>query len=160
MKAALGLGTNLGNRLLNLRACVRYLGENMNVVAKSDVFETEPWGVTDQPRFLNACVLAEPLGERPFDPENLLSVLKTIEKRAGRGETRRWGERVIDIDILLMDDLVYESEILTIPHPYMRARQFVLTPLSQILQEWKKEAAKLAEKEKGDQRPPLRICHL
>ncbi|GHS93299.1 2-amino-4-hydroxy-6-hydroxymethyldihydropteridine diphosphokinase [Synergistales bacterium] len=157
MKAALGLGTNLGNRLLNLRAAVRYLRENMNVIAKSDVFETEPWGVTDQPRFLNACVLAEPLCGKPFDPENLLSILKAIEKRMGRTNTRRWGERVIDIDILLIDDLVYKSEILTIPHPYMRERQFVLTPLSQILPEWKD----VGEYTKGERiGSPLRICHL
>lgn len=160
MKAALGLGTNLGNRLANLRKAVRYLRENMNIIAKSDVFETEPWGVTDQPRFLNACVLAEPKGNESFEPERLLSTVKDIEKRVGRIDTRRWGERVIDIDILLIDSLVYESEILKIPHPYMRERLFVLTPLSQILPDYIDAAKRLNEKEKGGQRPPLRICNL
>ncbi|GHV44521.1 2-amino-4-hydroxy-6-hydroxymethyldihydropteridine diphosphokinase [Synergistales bacterium] len=158
MRAVLGLGANLGNRLTNLRAAVHHLKEIIHIVAKSDVFETEPWGVRDQPRFLNACVLVEPKGERLFEPEKLLSIVKDIEKRMGRKDSRRWGERVIDIDILLMDSLTCESEILKIPHPHMRERLFVLTPLSQILPDWKEDARRLAEKETG--RQPLRICHL
>lgn len=129
---ALGLGTNLGNRLGNLRQAARAIEEDIGPILRaSEVFETEPWGVTDQPHFLNACLCLDIDGES--DPEELLASLKAIEKRMGRKETIRWGARLIDIDILLIGDRIYESPALRIPHLHLSERSFVLTPLIQIL---------------------------
>ena len=97
---ALGLGTNLGNRLGNLCQAARAIEEDIGPILRvSEVFETEPWGVTDQLHFLNACLCLDIDGES--DPEALLASLKAIERRMGRKETIRWGARLIDIDILL-----------------------------------------------------------
>ena len=102
---ALGLGTNLGNRLGNLRQAERAIGEEIGPILRaSDAFETEPWGVTDQPHFLNACLCLDI--DEGVDPEELLASLKAIERRMGRKETIRWGARLIDIDILLNGDRV------------------------------------------------------
>jgi 7,8-dihydro-6-hydroxymethylpterin-pyrophosphokinase len=88
--------------------------------------------VTDQPYFLNACLLME----CPIPPEDLLARVKAIERKMGRAATRRWGERLIDIDILLMGSLVLDAPDLRIPHADMHRRAFVLTPLAQILPHW------------------------
>ena len=124
---ALGLGTNLGNRLGNLRQAARAIEEDIGPILRaSEVFETEPWGVTDQPHFLNACLCLDIDGES--DPEELLACLKAIERRMGRKETIHWGARLIDIDILLIGDRIYESPALRIPHLHLSERSFVLTP--------------------------------
>jgi 2-amino-4-hydroxy-6-hydroxymethyldihydropteridine diphosphokinase len=132
MTTALGLGSNLGNRLENLRAALRFLRELFPIVKTSDVFETAPWGVTNQPHFLNACLLTKDT----VRPETLLEQVKDIEKKMGRIATRRWGERVIDIDILLMDSVVLDTPDLRVPHADMHRRDFVLLPLAQILPDW------------------------
>ena len=92
------------------------------------MYETEPWGVKDQPRFVNMAIE----GETALTPARLLEVLKMIEDEVGRVETYRWGPRVIDLDILLYDDLVMSTPELTIPHPRMHEREFVLRPLAEI----------------------------
>jgi 2-amino-4-hydroxy-6-hydroxymethyldihydropteridine diphosphokinase len=139
--AAVGLGSNLGNRLLNLRTALKYMNLKstkttnpgaFEVLQTSDVFETPPWGVRDQPHFLNACLTAR----CTLSPEELLALLKDIEARMGRQETRRWGERVIDLDILTMGDLTWDSPDLRVPHADMHRRGFVLAPLAQILPDW------------------------
>jgi 2-amino-4-hydroxy-6-hydroxymethyldihydropteridine diphosphokinase len=119
---------------VNLRAALRCLKDSagLEVVRTSDVFETAPWGVTDQPYFLNACVLTK----CALQPEELLELLKSVEVKMGRAATRRWGERVIDIDILTMDSLTHDSPDLRIPHKDMHRRDFVLIPLAQILPGW------------------------
>lgn len=133
-KLALGLGSNLGNRLANLRQAARFIGQEIGPVLRtSDIFETEPWGVTEQPHFLNACLSLE---IEEVEPEALLLSLKAIERRMGRKAAVRWGARLIDIDILLLEDLVYRSPTLQIPHIYLAERAFVLTPLAQILPQW------------------------
>ncbi|MDR1979241.1 MAG: 2-amino-4-hydroxy-6-hydroxymethyldihydropteridine diphosphokinase [Synergistaceae bacterium] len=159
---ALGAGSNLGNRLSNLRTALRYLkkaGPEFEIIRTSDVFETAPWGVTDQPYFLNACFLAR----CALSPEELLRLLKDIETKMGRGATRRWGERVIDLDILTMGSLVYDSPNLRIPHLDMHRRDFVLIPLSQILPDWVHPITKRAIADMASdftERAPLRICGL
>lgn len=144
MKIILGLGSNLGARLQNLREAVRLLeARGMTVRAKSDVFETEPWGGVEQPSFLNACVKMELFDEK--SPLEILKIVKDIECEMGRVKNVRWGARLIDIDILLIDDIVYESETLTVPHAEIKNRAFVLHPLSQICgerSEWKMCAEK------------------
>lgn len=157
---ALGLGTNLGNRLGNLRQAARAIEEDIGPILRaSEVFETEPWGVTDQPHFLNACLCLDIDGES--DPEALLASLKAIERRMGRKETIRWGARLIDIDILLIGDRIYESPALRIPHLHLSERTFVLTPLIQILPGWShpltgKSLEEMSEALK-DEPSPLRI---
>ncbi|MDR1621215.1 MAG: 2-amino-4-hydroxy-6-hydroxymethyldihydropteridine diphosphokinase [Synergistaceae bacterium] len=132
--ASLSVGSNLGNRLANLRTALRHLRNTaeLEVVQTSDVFETAPWGVTDQPYFLNACILVK----CALPPEELLTLLKGIEAKMGRRVERRWGQRVIDIDILTMDSLVCDTPNLHIPHKDMHRRGFVLVPLAQILPCW------------------------
>ena len=157
--AALGLGSNLGNRLVNLRTALKHLEKGFEVLATSDVFETTPWGVTDQSHFLNACLLVE----CSLPPENLLALLKDIEKAMGRVETRRWGERVIDLDVLTLGALVYESPILRVPHAHMHQRDFVLIPLAQVIPGWVHPLTGRSVSEMADllvPSDPLRICRL
>ena len=130
---ALGLGSNLGNRLKNLRDAVSCLNKILNIKAKSFVYETEPWGVLDQPKFLNACVLCE---AESIEPVKLLNAVKAIERELGREANIRWGARKIDIDILLIDDLIINLENLKIPHENLHNREFVLVPLCDIIPDW------------------------
>ena len=134
IRAALGLGSNIGDRLGMLRSAVRSLQrEGMTILAASDVYETPPWGVTDQPLFLNACVVAG----TELSPEDLLLFLKETEKKLGRKEALRWGPRAIDLDILLYDNLLLDSPALSIPHLQLHERAFVLRPLADIVPDWK-----------------------
>lgn len=137
-----GLGTNLGDRRNNLKEAIERLeNEGFKLAASSDIFETEPWGGIEQPDFLNMCVKMEFENEIfNNDPLEILKTVKKIEREMGRKESVRWGARLIDIDILLIGDLRYESEELTIPHKEMKGREFVLRPLSQICPEWEKLA--------------------
>jgi 2-amino-4-hydroxy-6-hydroxymethyldihydropteridine diphosphokinase len=164
MLTALGVGSNLGDRLGNLRAALVFLREMFEVVKTSDVFETAPWGVTDQPCFLNACLLIE-CEASPETPEMLLEQVKAIEKNMGRVASRRWGERLIDIDILLMGSLVCDSPNLRIPHADMHRRDFVLVPLAQILPHWVhpgmgRTVASLAEDVFSPSSAPVRVTSL
>jgi 2-amino-4-hydroxy-6-hydroxymethyldihydropteridine diphosphokinase len=124
----LSLGSNLGDRLGNLRAAVAALRQVGALTALSSVYATEPVGVTDQPSFLNIALAAET--ERT--PRDLLDQVKRIEAEVGRRPTYRWGPRVIDIDIILYDELVLDTPELVIPHPEMANRAFVLVPLAEI----------------------------
>jgi 2-amino-4-hydroxy-6-hydroxymethyldihydropteridine diphosphokinase len=126
----IGIGSNIGNRQENCREAVRQLASRgVKVVKQSSMIETEPWGVADQPRFINMAVEAE----TDLAPENLLTALKDIEAAMGRTDAVRWGPRVIDLDILFYDDLVVDTAELKIPHPHLHARMFVLGPLSEIV---------------------------
>jgi len=131
---ALSLGSNLGDRLQILRKAVCALErQGFTILALSDVFETPPWGVKDQPRFLNACVLAE----TSLSPEEVLAEVKEIEKSLGRTRTWRWGPRLIDLDIIFYDNVVMDTPALTIPHAEMARRAFVLLPLTQAAPYWR-----------------------
>ena len=161
---ALGLGSNLGNRLGNLREAVERLRPLGPISAKSDVFETEPWGLKEQPCFLNACLTVSPA----LEPEALLAFVKDVERDMGRRTTVRWGARNIDIDILLMGDRVFNSEVLQIPHTNLINREFVLVPLMQVLPHWRHPALGLSTAEmlkalrtrEPHAAPPLRITAL
>lgn len=124
----LALGSNLGNRLANLKNAISNLTPQMDVKKKSLVYETPPWGHTDQPQFLNQCLMVETY----LEPENLLAHLKRLETVLGREPTFENGPRVIDIDILFYDDLILNTPPLVIPHPRMHTRGFVLVPLNDI----------------------------
>ena len=125
----LGLGSNVGVREGNLRQALKFLtGHGSHVHQHSPVYETDPVGYADQPSFLNCvCCL-----QTTMKPNELLATLKGIEGLVGRTPTFRNGPREIDIDILLYGDLVLESEDLTIPHPRIAERAFVLVPLADI----------------------------
>ena len=124
----LALGTNLGDRLANLEAAAAALPPAVVVLARSPVYATPPWGCTDQPAFLNMALK----GETPLEPVALLAHLKNLETELGRLPTIRWGPRQIDMDILFYDDLIVDTPDITIPHPRLHERAFVLVPLADL----------------------------
>ncbi len=131
MTGYLGLGSNEGDRLGNLRAARAALARRgIRVTAASSVYETAPQGeVLDQPDFLNACLRIE----TELGPEELLDVCKAVERELGRAPARRrHGPRPIDVDVLLLDDVAWRSERLTLPHPEVTRRRFVLEPLLEL----------------------------
>jgi 2-amino-4-hydroxy-6-hydroxymethyldihydropteridine diphosphokinase len=127
--AYLALGSNLGRRARNLSGARRRLRQSgARILRQSRVIETEPWGVTDQPRFLNQVVEIE----WPGSPHDLLRTAKLVERDGGRTTTRRWGPRVIDVDILLFGDRRINDADLVIPHPRIAERLFVLESLRDL----------------------------
>ncbi|MEA4812719.1 MAG: 2-amino-4-hydroxy-6-hydroxymethyldihydropteridine diphosphokinase [Anaerolineaceae bacterium] len=124
----LGLGTNLGDRLANLQAARDALARKMKVCQVSAVYETDPWGYTEQPKFYNQVLKVE----TELSPLGLLTFLKKTEKELGRKENFRYGPRLIDLDILFYDDLVVQMPRLEIPHPRLHERAFVLVPLAEM----------------------------
>jgi 2-amino-4-hydroxy-6-hydroxymethyldihydropteridine diphosphokinase len=127
----LGLGSNQGDRLANLRAAREALeSHGIEVTGSSSAYETEPQGeVTDQPDFLNACLRVR----TGLGPEQLLDVCKQVERELGREPGgARHGPRPIDVDVLLLGELEHRSERLVIPHPELRSRRFVIEPLLEL----------------------------
>ena len=132
--AYIALGSNLGDKEKNLRRALLLLTQQgVEVVRVSSFFSTEPYGVTDQPQFLNAvaCVRTS------LAPLALLDVLLATELAMGRVRLRHWGERNIDLDLLLYEDVVLDTPRLHLPHPDMQNRDFVLLPLAEIAPELK-----------------------
>ncbi len=128
-RAYVALGSNLGDREENLCTALKHLQENgVEVIKTSTFIETEPYGVTDQPGFVNAVCQVE----TELAPLELLRLLLRIEQEMGRVRLRRWGERNIDLDLLLYEDACVVSEELTLPHPDMQNRDFVLIPLAEV----------------------------
>lgn len=127
--AYIALGTNLGDKrrqLENALAALQQAGVTVRRV--SPFIETEPYGVTDQPAFLNGVCEVE----TTLSPQELLAILLKIETQQGRVRTRHWGPRVIDLDLLLYDDQIIDEPNLQVPHPDMENRGFVLQPLAAI----------------------------
>ncbi len=145
----LAIGANIGDRLASLRGAVEALSPYMTIKAVSPVYETAPAYATDQPAFLNAALM----GETALDPIKLLYTVKELERELGRTPTFRYGPRLIDIDILFYDDLEMVSSELTIPHPLMCERIFVLKPLADIAPDWVHPAAKVTVRELLDVLP-------
>ncbi len=129
-KVVLGLGSNLGDRLENLRFAVDTLrrAPKTQVLAVSRVYETEPVGYAEQPDFLNAAVLLE----TDLSPKTVLGICLGIEAAAGRERTIKDGPRILDLDVLLYENVKSDSFELTLPHPRMLDRAFVLLPLSDL----------------------------
>ena len=128
VRVYLGLGTNLGDRWQNLLRAIEGLRAFVAVDGVSPVYETEPWGYTEQPWFLNAVVTG--LTELP--PQDLLAALKDLERALGRQPTFRYGPRVIDVDILFYGQARIETPDLIVPHPRLHERAFVLIPLADL----------------------------
>ncbi|MBP6386208.1 MAG: 2-amino-4-hydroxy-6-hydroxymethyldihydropteridine diphosphokinase [Pseudarcicella sp.] len=123
------IGSNLGDTYTNLNTAIALLEERVGVlVKKSEYLVTKPWGKTDQNDFLNAALWFK----TTLSPHEVLSVIQDIETQMGRIRQEKWGERLIDIDIVLMDDYVLNDTLLTIPHPFLHERLFVLMPLCQL----------------------------
>jgi 2-amino-4-hydroxy-6-hydroxymethyldihydropteridine diphosphokinase len=128
-RVVLGLGSNVGIRPRNLSEARRRLRQRgVRILRQSRVIETEPWGVVNQPRFLNQVIEGEWLGT----PRQLLKAAKDVEREGGRVKTSRWGPRVIDVDILYFDDVKIEERDLVIPHPRIGERPFVLRSLEEL----------------------------
>lgn len=126
----IGLGTNLGDRHLNLGNAINLIGNQIGKVLKqSSIHETKAWGNTNQPDFLNMVIRIE----TELTPELLLEKCLSIEKEIGRVREEKWGPRIIDIDILYYNDLIIDNENLKIPHPFINEREFVLKPLTEII---------------------------
>ena len=129
----LSLGTNLGNRKRNIREAIDKIEEQIGVVKRqSALYETKPWGYSSPNDFINACVLVL----TPMAPRQVLEATQRIEREMGRTLKSVDGEyhdRIIDIDILMIDDLVIDEPDFHVPHPLMEERDFVMTPLKEIL---------------------------
>lgn len=126
----LSLGANLGNRAETLRAAVQRIAakDGVTLCAVSSLYETAPWGKTDQPDFLNIAVSLKTM----LLPEAVLALTQTVETELGRVRHERWGPRTIDIDILYIEGVERHTPALTLPHPYMTERAFVLVPMAEI----------------------------
>lgn len=132
--AFVALGSNLGDREGNLRRALELLSQNgVEIVKISKFIETEPYGVIYQPRFLNGVCQVKTV----LKPLELLRLLLAVEKEMGRVRLRHWGERNIDLDLLLYEDVIIDTEELRLPHPDMVNRDFVMLPLAEIAPELK-----------------------
>ncbi|MGM9525995.1 MAG: 2-amino-4-hydroxy-6-hydroxymethyldihydropteridine diphosphokinase [Peptococcaceae bacterium] len=125
-----GIGSNMGNREAFIRNAMLLLNEQRDcqIVKASSLFVTAPYGYTDQPEFINGCLQVKTLQS----PQQFLDILHAIEQRLGRERKIHWGPRTIDLDILLYDDAVIDTEALMVPHADMQNRMFVLKPLDEI----------------------------
>jgi len=129
MNTYISLGTNLGNRQKNLKTAILEIASKLGkVVKQSSVYETKPWGKHNQPDFLNQVILVH----SDKTPQDGLYILSAIEKNMGRRRIKKWDARIIDLDLLYVNDLVINSETLTLPHPEIPRRRFVLVPLTEI----------------------------
>lgn len=123
------LGTNIGDKQRNLLQAKELIDQKVgSVISTSSIYKTSAWGKEDQDDFLNQVLIVSTL----LKPEEVLDICLSIEKFMGRVRYERWGERLIDIDILYMDQTVVESEALKIPHPEIENRRFTLVPLVEV----------------------------
>ena len=128
--AYVGLGSNIENRLEYLKKATREIdnNENCKVIKLSSIYESKPFGEKNQANFLNAVAKIE----TNLSPQEFFRLIKKIERKLGRKETYKWGPREIDIDLLFYNDIVFSDENLTVPHPGISQRDFVITPLMEI----------------------------
>ena len=138
----LGLGSNLGDREANIRRALACLAElpTTSVVRISRLIETEPWGLAEQPRYINGAAELQ----TDLEPEELLRAVKEIERVVGRVPTTRWGPRIIDLDLLLYGAREIRLPHLKLPHPHILERAFVLDPLTEIAPEVVEELRRAA----------------
>ncbi len=144
-KVALGVGSNLGDTLRCCQSAVKALVDNgiCKVEKLSSWYYTEPQGYREQNWFVNGALI----GSTSLDPQEMLFGLKEIERQLGRTQSFRWGPRAIDLDILFYDNLLLESENLTIPHKLLHLRRFVLVPMVEIAPSWFHPVLKKSVKE-------------
>jgi 2-amino-4-hydroxy-6-hydroxymethyldihydropteridine diphosphokinase len=128
--AYLSLGSNIGDRETNLLKTFTQISE-LGEVKGSHIYRTEAWGRSNLPEFLNACVYIK----TNLDINRLFQSLRSIENKMGRKRKEKWSSRIIDIDLLLVNQLIFKSPELEIPHPYLKERNFYLEPLHEITKE-------------------------
>lgn len=129
LRAVVGLGSNLGDRLVILRAAAAELARVVRLEKTSRVYATAPVGSVPQPEFLNAAALVRYRGT----PEQLLDALLAIEAKLGRIRREKWGPRLIDLDVLWVEGVTLETARLTLPHPHLRERAFAMVPLLELV---------------------------
>ncbi|MBU1095392.1 MAG: 2-amino-4-hydroxy-6-hydroxymethyldihydropteridine diphosphokinase [Bacteroidetes bacterium] len=129
-KIFLGLGSNVGNSLSNIKNAVNYINNDKNclIVNYSSIYETKPYGNVEQSKFLNCVIEISSL----YSAKELLDFIKSLEIKLGRIKREKWGPREIDLDILFYNDHIFESDNLQIPHPELIKRDFVLVPMLEI----------------------------
>lgn len=128
-KAYISLGSNQGNRREQMERAIAFLMVLGGVIVqRSDYYETKAWGKEDQPDFLNMCLMLQ----TNKTADELLKVIQDIESQLDRQRTEKWGQRTVDLDILFFNNEIINTDTLTVPHPYMPQRKFVLVPLAQI----------------------------
>jgi 2-amino-4-hydroxy-6-hydroxymethyldihydropteridine diphosphokinase len=150
--AYIGIGSNLGNREENCKKAITLLEQKgVKVTKRSSIYETEPWGIKEQPKFINMVVEVE----THLKPEDLLKTIKGVEIALGRRENMRWGPRIIDLDILLYNDLILKTHDLEIPHPGTKDREFVLRPLAEIAPDKMHPVLKKSIRELLDELPKI-----
>ena len=128
MKAVIALGSNLGNRELNIDSAIAELAKIIEITHLSTNYETDPVGGPEQPKYLNAIAIAE----TELEPEELLTAMLDIENKLGRKREVHWGPRTLDLDLITFGDEVIDSEFLVLPHPRAHERRFVLEPWLEI----------------------------
>jgi len=128
MKAVIALGSNLGNRELNIDSAIAELAKIIEITHLSTNHETDPVGGPEQPKYLNAILIAE----TQLDPHELLIAMLEIENKLGRKREVHWGPRTIDLDLIIAGDEVIDSDVLVLPHPRAHERRFVLEPWLEI----------------------------
>ena len=126
--AYLGLGSNLGDRERSLRTAIAELRKISRIISVSSIYETDPWGTTPGGKYLNLVAGID----TGLPPAELMTEIIRIEEGMGRKRTRKWEPRIIDIDILFYDDIIIKNKDITIPHPLIAERRFVLIPLVEI----------------------------
>jgi len=157
----LSIGGNLGNRKENLATAVRLIGEEVGLVKTiSALYQTKAWGVEDQPDFLNQCLMVD----TTLSPEEVLRRVLEIENKMGRVRERKWYTRLIDIDLLFCNNRIINKKDLSLPHPFLQDRNFVLAPLVEIAPDFihpilKKSIGQLYE-ECGDKLAVIQLSKL
>ena len=143
VRALLGLGGNIGDPVVNMRRALQALEahDDVTVAAVSRIYRTPPWGVLDQPWFVNACAAVDTV----LSPRALLELCLATERSLKRERRERWGPRTIDLDVLDYNGKAYEDAELTLPHPRMGLRAFVLVPLAEIAPEFTVDGRPIAE---------------
>lgn len=141
--AVVALGSNIGDKVANIERAVGLLTGKSDIAltARSRIYRTPPWGNTDQDWFVNACV-----GVRTsLDPHALLARCLSVEEMMGRRRAEKWGPRIIDLDVLVYGDVELADDVLTLPHPHITKRAFVLAPMADIVPDLVLEGRSVAE---------------
>ena len=141
--AIVALGSNIGDKIENVEKAVSLLtqGDDVQLTSRSRIYKTPPWGNTDQDWFVNACIGVK----TSLDPHELLQRCLAVEERMGRRRTEKWGPRIIDLDVLVYGDVELADENLTLPHPHITKRAFVLAPMSDIAPEMKLDGRSISD---------------
>ncbi len=136
-------GSNVGNRLSNLKKAGEFLGSELKIFERSKIYESKAWGLKDQDDFLNQILKIQ----LEKDPSELLKITQGVEEKMGRSRKEKWGPRIIDIDILYLDQMIINESDLVVPHPEIQNRMFTLKPLAELAPDLTHPILKMNQKE-------------